>query len=69
MSRELVSVAGLIGVVISLSKAVTERSVGWGSVAICLMIFLAAWSVGHQLTRAINRLDDIARVIAHSDAD
>jgi hypothetical protein len=45
----------------SLVKAIDENSAGWGSVAACLMLYLAAWSIGEQLTRALDRLDEIER--------
>jgi hypothetical protein len=63
MLTEILSTAGGIGVVYSLSKAVTERSVGWGSVAVCLMLFIAIWSIGYHLRRVLDRLDHIAAAL------
>jgi len=60
MLTQLISVAGGISVVYSLTRAVAERSVGWGSVAVCLMLFVTIWSIGYHFARVLDRLDDIA---------
>jgi hypothetical protein len=53
--KQLFGSVALVAVAFSLLKAVNENSVGWGSVGVCLMIYVTAWGIGDQLTRALDR--------------
>jgi hypothetical protein len=43
-----------------------QNSIGWGIVAICGSIYLAAWSISDQIARGLNRLDEIAAGLKQS---
>ena len=59
--KQLVGSVFLVGAVIALQRAVEQNSTGWGAVAICLVVFVMVGSVGEQLARVLDRLDEMTR--------
>lgn len=67
--KQLIATAGVVAVLYLLNEAISKNSAGWGSAAICLMIYLAFWSLGDQVARALDRINDIERRLPWPERD